>query len=335
MANKIIRTICYFQKDPNDDIFQKLDDLEKLLKEKGFEIQTKRLCSSNVEKVIELDKVYSPKGYFFAVGTIGKDKIDSLIKTNNIAFNYDLTSKEIDLEDVKMLFSIVNNVSAKTFNFAYVFNNLTSTPYFPAANYEKDGFSIGLQSTDLAEGCNNLDEWLVNMKNAWFQLINQSSQDKGFLGIDSSIAPFADGKGSLINFIKKITGSFEKSVTTNIYTQITNFIKKENPKPVGLCGLMFPCLEDFELTEEYEKGNFNIERNIYLSLHSGVGIDTYPIGIDEKPERVLEILKLLQSLSNKYGKPLSARFVSDGKAKIRETTDFKNQYLKDIIVRSI
>ena len=98
---------------------------------------------------------------------------------------------------------------------------------------------------------------------------------------------------------------------------------------------MYPCLEDFELADEYEKGNFSIERNIYLSLHSGLGIDTYPIGIDEKPERVLEILQLLQNLSNKYKKPLSARFVSDGKAKIGEKTDFKNQYLKDVTVRPL
>lgn len=97
---------------------------------------------------------------------------------------------------------------------------------------------------------------------------------------------------------------------------------------MGLCGLMLPALEDFELAKEYEKGNFSIERNIYLSLHSGLGIDTYPIGVDEKPEKMVEILKLLQSLSNKFNKPLSARFVSDGKAKIGERTNFKNQYCK-------
>ena len=37
------------------------------------------------------------------------------------------------------------------------------------------------------------------------------------------------------------------------------------------------------------KVSFSIERNLFLSLHSGLGIDTYPIGIDEQPERVLEI----------------------------------------------
>jgi hypothetical protein len=98
---------------------------------------------------------------------------------------------------------------------------------------------------------------------------------------------------------------------------------------------MLPCLEDFELAAEYDKGNFSIERNIFLSLHSGLGIDTYPIGVDEKPERVLEILKLLQSLSNKYKKPLSARFVSDGKTKIDEKSDFQNQYLTDCTIRPL
>ena len=315
MTNKIIRTICYFQKDPNDDVFQKVDDLEKLLKEKGFEVQTKRLCSSNVEKVIELDKIYSPKGYFLAVGTISKDKIDSLIKTNNIAFNYNLTSKEIDLEDVDILLNVIQNAPAKTFNFAFIFNNPMSTPYFPSANYGKDGFSIGLQPTDLAEDCNNLRQWLEKIKQVWWEINDLVKSNNEFLGIDSSIAPFSEYKGSFINFIKKISGSFEKSTTSNIYTEITSFIKKENPKPVGLCGLMFPCLEDFELTEEYEKENFSIEKNIYLSLHSGVGIDTYPIGIDEKP--------------------LSARFVSDGKAKIGEETDFKNKYLKDVLIKPL
>ena len=98
---------------------------------------------------------------------------------------------------------------------------------------------------------------------------------------------------------------------------------------------MLPCLEDFELADEYEKGNFSIERNIFLSLQSGLGIDTYPIGIDESPKRVLNILKTIQSLSNKYDKPLSVRFVSDGKAKIGNRTSFKNKYLKDVIIRKL
>ena len=104
---------------------------------------------------------------------------------------------------------------------------------------------------------------------------------------------------------------------------------------MGLCGLMLPCLEDFELATEYEAGHFSIERNLFLALHSGLGIDTYPIGIDEKPERILAVLNLLQKLAAKYNKPLSARMVSDGQAKIGEKSNFKNQYLKDVIIRPL
>ncbi|KKP67533.1 MAG: hypothetical protein UR63_C0012G0018 [Candidatus Roizmanbacteria bacterium GW2011_GWC2_35_12] len=330
MSNKIIRTICYFQKEPNEEVFQKLDNLEKLFKEKGFEVQTKRLNSPNISKVIELDNIYAAKGYFLSVGSAAKEEVIKLSNSNNIAFNINLTNKPLDLDEVDILFNIIKNN-----NFTYVFNNPVSSPFFPAANYGRDGFSIGLQPTNLAEGCTETKQWLGKMKVTWTEITQLLATNEEFIGIDSSIAPFRAGNSSLVNFIRKLSGTFEKSVTTNIYTQITEFIKKENPKPVGLCGLMFPCLEDFELTDEYEKGNFSIERNIYLSLHSGVGIDTYPIGIDEKPERVLEILKLIQNLSNKFKKSLSARFVSDGKSKIGEKTNFKSKYLKDTIIKPL
>ena len=233
------------------------------------------------------------------------------------------------------MFKIIKINPQKTFNFTYVFNNKPETPFFPSASYEHDGFSVGLQPTDLSEGCKNLKEWLGRMKKTWDEVNYLLNDYKDFLGIDSSIAPLYQGKSSLIGFIKKLGYDFSASVTTDVYLQITKFLSKNNPRPVGLNGLMFPCLEDFELAEEYEKGSFSIERNIYLSLHSGVGIDTYPLGVDESPERVIEILRLVQGLSNKYSKPLSVRFVSDGDSKIGERTNFKNEYLKDVVIRKI
>ncbi len=183
--------------------------------------------------------------------------------------------------------------------------------------------------------CKNVAEWLEKMKIVWGEIDSLLKSVDGYLGIDSSIAPLFQDSSSLVNFIKRLGLNFSHSATTDIYTTISKFIKENNPKPIGLCGLMFPCLEDFELAEEYEKGNFNIERNIFLSLHSGLGIDTYPIAVNQDEKRVVEILKLVQQLSNKYEKPLSARFVSDGKAKIGEKTDFKNQYLKNVIIREL
>jgi len=47
------------------------------------------------------------------------------------------------------------------------------------------------------------------------------------------------------------------------------------------------------------------------------------------------VLRLLQGLSVKYGKPLLVRFVSDGKAKTGERTDFRNPYMQDVVVRKL
>lgn len=337
MNNKVIRSICLFEKSPNEKSLQKLDEIESVLKSE-FTIQTKRLCSPDIQRIIELSRKYSNKGYFFGLGAVEKEIIETNLVdflSANVRFNLDLTNKRISLNEVQILFDIIKNNPTQTFNFAYEFNNPFSSPFFPSGHYERNGFSIGFQLTDLTDNCNLLEDWFSKIDDIFVQLINRLKNYTDFLGIDSSIAPLFSGKSSLINFTKKLKSNFEKSVTTDFYTQITDFIKKENPKPIGLCGLMFPCLEDFELADEYEKGNFGIERNIYLSLHSGLGIDTYPIGINERPERVLEIIKLLQALSNKYKKAFSARFVSDGKAKIGEKTDFKNQYLKDVVVQKL
>jgi hypothetical protein len=247
----------------------------------------------------------------------------------------DLTEQEITNKEAQILFNIISKKPSKTFNFSYVFNNPPSSPFFPSSSYSQDGFSVGFQATDLSENCKTLEEWFNNMKQTWEEVFRLFKSENDFLGIDSSIAPLSQGISSLINFVKRLGYSFDNSATSDIYIEMTNFIKNNSPKPIGLCGLMLPCLEDFELAEEYEKGNFPIERNIYLSLQSGLGVDCYPIGIDEDKKRLVEILKLIQKLSNKYKKPLSARFVSDGRAKIGEKTDFKNQYLKDVMIRKL
>lgn len=94
------------------------------------------------------------------------------------------------------------------------------------------------------------------MKTVWNEIVEIFSDDVDFLGVDSSIAPLFEGESSLVNFINRLGIEFSNSVTSDIYLKMTDFIKTENPKPVGLCGLMFPCLEDFELAREYETGEF-------------------------------------------------------------------------------
>ena len=337
-TNKIIRAICYFTKQPTAEIVSKLNELEHEFTQSGYVVQTKRLCSPQLIPN-EFEAQVSDTDILLGVGSYTlnhlRDMLPNFYATKRVFFNLNLTNETISTNHAQILFDLIADKPALTFHFTYVFNNIPSSPYFPSGEYQSDGFAIGLQSTDMAYECTHLEQWFEKMNAMWKDIDAIANKHNDFLGIDSSVAPVFAGKSSLVNFIKKMKMTFSQSATTDTYVKITEFIKKINPKPVGLCGLMLPCLEDFELADEYEKGEFTIERNIFLSLHSGLGIDTYPIGIDEKPERVEEILKLLQKLSNKYKKPLSCRFVSDGTTKIGEKTNFQNQYLKDVVVRSL
>jgi len=337
--NKIVRTVCYFTENPSLETIKLLEKISESLIKRGYGIQTKRVCSPSIEKIKDLDSRLTNDSYCLAVGSLNlkqiQTQLDDLLNTKNISFNTDLTSEKINTEHIEILSEIIKERAEGTFKFAYTFNNPPSTPFFPSAYFKEEGFSIGLQPTNLAENCTNLEEWFTKLKNAWSEICDLFKENKEFLGIDSSIAPLYTGSGSLINFIKKLGMNFSQSVTTDTYLRITEFLKRDNPKPVGLCGLMFPCLEDFELADEYEKGNFDLERNLFLSLHCGLGIDTYPIGVDENPQRILGILLLVQGLSRRYQKPLSVRFVSDGKTKIGGKSNFQNQFLKDVVIRPL
>jgi hypothetical protein len=334
---KIVRSLCYFTNILHSDILEKVDHISNRLETAGFVVQTKRICSTGFA-IKEISSVYNKPVYYLSIGTLDREstynQLHDFLNAENLSFNLDL-SGGVCREDIDVLFNIIHNRPGKTFHFSYTFCNAPSSPYFPSADFERNGYSIGLQPTDLSEKCSSIVQWLEKVKVVWNELCDLFRENSDFLGIDSSIAPLYTGKSSLIHIIKKIYHSFSKTTTKALYLEISQFIKDQNPKPIGLCGIMFPCLEDFELAGEYEKGNFSIERNIYLSLHSGLGIDTYPIGIDESPEKVFEILSVLQGLAEKYRKPLSARFVSDGIAKIGGKTDLRNQYLKDVVVRPL
>jgi hypothetical protein len=336
--NKVIRSLCWFAESPQDlHVPGEISRAEALLKEHGYTVQTRRICF-NDSRIRSLESWGNDEDLYLSVGGLNseaaREEIGDFLRAGNLSFNLDLTTG-VGPADVDVLFRIIREKPEKTFQFAYTFHNQPSSPFFPSATYESPGFAVGLQATNLSEGCNTLEEWLALMKAVWMEICAIFEHQHLFLGIDSSVAPLFRGKSSLVHFVKRLCGIFSRAATTDLYLRLTHFLSTENPKPVGLCGLMLPCLEDFELAEEYEAGEFSIERNLFLSLHSGLGVDTYPIAIDEEPGRILEILCLLQAISAKYDKPLSARFVSDGKARIGDKTDFRNKYLKDVWLRPL
>lgn len=337
-ADRIVRTICLFAQDPGPGAAEKLRHLRLKLSEAGFQTQTLRVCSpgSDPEGLV---RAVADQEVLLSLGTVDFAAAQRLhpafCRSDRVSYNLDLSSGPITVEHARLLFQLIDSCPSNSFLFAYTFNDPPSSPYFPSAQFQQDGFSVGLQATNLAAGAQTLDQWLDAMEAAWHELDLLLGGEPGFLGIDSSVAPLYRGDSSLVNLVRRLHGDFDRSCTTDTYLRITQALRRRNPRPLGLCGLMLPCLEDFELAEEYQAGRFSLERNLFLSLHCGLGIDTYPIGIDEAPERVTEVLRLVQGLSQRHAKPLSVRFVSDGKARIGQRTDFRNQYLADVVVRPL
>lgn len=337
MSMKLVRSVCYYTDKPGNNELDRLSVLTERLNNRGYEVQTNRIVTTGYS-INSLRKIWQQPELFVGAGTLSRkqcnEQLESFLNGGNISFKLEIND-HVTSDDVEILLRIIQINAQKTFQFSYTFCNTHSSAFFPAAHFQQNGFVVGLQPTNLSEGCQSLHTWLYRLREVWFEIMNLFQLEDDFLGIDSSIAPMYSGNGSLINLMKRIHGSFSNSVISDSYVNISRFIKEENPRPLGLNGLMFPCLEDFELAEEYEKGEFSIERNIFLSLHSGLGIDTYPVGINENPERIRQILNLLLALANKYQKPLSARFVSDGKAAIGQMTNFDNKYLKDVIIKPL
>ncbi len=335
---KIIRSLCLFTHQPSEQSIARVKMLAQRLDEGGFTVQTQRLCSPDVDSIFDIDG-RADGTTFLSVGRLGWEQsieiLDRFCSARNVAFNLDLSNEAISAAHVSLLTDIIRKNAAKTFSFTYTFNNALSSPYFPSATYERNGFAVGLQPTDLSIGVRTIEEWLSRMQTAWHEIDAIMESEEDYLGVDTSIAPLFDGRSSLINFVSRLGLDFSRVVTSDFFLRIADFLNERGSRRVGLCGLMFACLEDFELAAEYEKGNFSVERCLFLSLQSGLGIDAYPVGVDEDPERIADVLRLTQGLSNKHRKPLSARFISDGMARIGDQTALANPYLKDVIVRPL
>ena len=335
---KVIRTITYFSKQLTEKPIQHFEQILPILESHEFTIQTKRICVKQTS-FPKLEQYYPQADWLLSRGTLSREEawrsLDDFLQAGRSFFNLELANP-IEEKDVELLFEMFRRRPEKAFHFAFTFENAQESPFFPSSTYAgREGFAVGLQMTNLADGCASIDEWMEKMRLVWQEILDIFGDNPEFLGIDSSIAPLYEKEQSFIYFMKKCYGTLAKAAISDGFVRLSQFIKEENPMPIGLCGLMLPCLEDFELAREYNEGRFPIERNLFLALHSGLGIDTYPLGINEKAENVFQVLQLLQKLAQKHQKPLSARFICDGKSRIGEVSDFQNQYLLDARIQPL
>jgi hypothetical protein len=170
---KIVRTVCTFTQSPNLQAVSKLDEVVAKLELNGYSVQTKRVASNlaNIDNLLELET----RGIeYLSIGAISlqeaREVLPRFYEHKALTFNVELAKQEINLEHVALLQNIIANNASRTFSFTYTFNNAASSPYFPSARYEQEGFAIGLQPTDLSNGCTTLESWLDELRSTWDEI---------------------------------------------------------------------------------------------------------------------------------------------------------------------
>src|SRR5215471_12164589 len=143
--HKIARTVCLFADRPAPGAVSRLGELENRLSQNGFTVQTRRVCSPDREGVFGLDRD-SDGSVFLSIGMLSFDKayavLEQFCQAKRVDMNVDLTHEPITAAHVRLLTDIIRINAGKTFSFAYTFNNALSSPYFPSAAYEKNGFAV-------------------------------------------------------------------------------------------------------------------------------------------------------------------------------------------------
>ena len=173
MPPKIIRSLCLFTDILSIDQEYRLNALSDILQRAGFEVQTRRIVTGG-QRISSLQQQWPETSLFIGAGTLTREEtlsqLPAFLASSNISFNLEIKD-HVRTEDVDILFDIIRYRPEKTFNFSYTFCNPPSSPYFPAAHYQQNGFAVGLQPTDLSEDCDSLHTWLYRTKQLWDELV--------------------------------------------------------------------------------------------------------------------------------------------------------------------
>ncbi len=241
--------------------------------------------------------------------------------------------------------------------FAMVANAPPRGPFFPTA-YQPDslwGFSIGLQSAglvmeSLAEAVRDshpgpaalgaLESRLITSLEREGRVISDLAERLAteyripFSGLD--LSPGTHGDESIADAIESIgMGAFGEPGTVAVIAAITGSLKKTKLKTCGYNGIFLPVLEDAGIVRRLMSSKITIPSLLLYSSVCGAGLDTIPIPGDTPVERIAATMLDVATLSVRYNKPLSARFMPIMGRRAGEMTTFDSPWLVNSPVMSI
>lgn len=344
----------------------------------GYEVQTLRIAtqalaaylpdwreSASMDKIKRLDAFAAEHNIMFSLGPAnyaGDDSDDfvswlaeALSSHNWISSSLVVASADngIDHQSItdaaKIMAAIAKSTAGGEGNFRFTASAFcrSGTPFFPAAFFDNDGFSIGLESADLlqqtfASAGNQRDairQLKVNMEAALLPIEIQAEKIAGqtarvYLGIDTSPAPNLDV--SIGRAIETLSGvPFGSPSTLAACAAITDVLKSLNIKSCGYSGLMLPILEDTTLSLRAREGSYSVSDLLLFSSVCGTGLDVVPLPGDIAVNQLAALVSDVAALSKKYSKPLSARLFPVPGKKVGDIVKFDNPYLTDSVVMKV
>jgi uncharacterized protein (UPF0210 family) len=313
----------------------------------------------------ELDLAVAEEGVLLSVGPVNTGAAPAELApwlaevvsaTSHVSASVEVASaaRAPDLEATRTAAETMTRIAAATsggegnFRFAAAANIRPGTPFFPVAYHDgEEAFSIGLESAglvkaafagaaDLKEGKERLRELLEAELAPVEALAHEIARRENvrYLGIDVSPAPGLDD--SIAEAIELLSGVvFGGASTLTVCAAITEILRDLPVTTCGYSGLMLPVLEDRVLAQRAGENRFGVEELLLFSSVCGTGLDVVPLAGDAPLEAVAALIGDVAALSDKLGKPLSARlFLVPGKS-AGDLVSFENPHLTDCMVMSL
>ncbi len=226
--------------------------------------------------------------------------------------------------------------------FAALGNVPPGAPFFPAAYHGGDAPSFGLacEAADLAveafSKANSLEqarqgfiEQIENHASLLAQVAQKISEihKLAFGGIDLTPAPFPKKELSLGTALERLglaAVGLHGGVAAAAF--LADALDRAHLPRAGFNGLMLPVLEDAALAERATEGTLTIRDLLLYSTVCGTGLDTVPLPGDTSPDQLAAVLLDLAAISQRLGKPLTARLMPIPGKKVGDPTEFEFGY---------
>ncbi len=232
--------------------------------------------------------------------------------------------------------------------FAALANVPSGCPFFPAAylgyengfGNEKPIFALATEAADLAldaftsaGGLSEARERLrLSVETQAQELTRIADKVAGrngvsFAGLDFSLAPFperARSIGAAIEELGVAAVGLHGSLAGAAF--ITDALDRAKFRRVGFNGLFIPLLEDVVLATRAAQETLTLNDLLLYSAVCGTGLDTIPLPGDVTVEQLAAILLDVAALSQRLGKPLTARLMPVPGKKAGDSTAFNFTY---------